>query len=58
MEIEGKSVNSRELERRERTLTASNVLFSPYQFSLKRKEVTKVGIKLERSNSFVCLLKG
>jgi len=35
MEIKGKSVNSRELERRERTSTASNVLFSPHQFSLK-----------------------
>lgn len=37
MEIKGKSVNSRELERRERTSTASNVLFSPHQFSLKKK---------------------
>ena len=47
MEIEGKSVNSRELERRERTLTASNVLFSPHQFPKNIGGQTDANVKLE-----------
>ena len=37
---------------------ATEFLFSPHQFSLKGKEVTKLRIKFERSNTFAGRLKG
>jgi hypothetical protein len=37
-----KSINKREQNGRERTSLPMNFLFSPRQFSLKRKEATKI----------------